>query len=242
MATNASAIVNLDKLHLNDKQSGFNGGVSFGLSGASGHSERFRVKSAANLQWNRKDSLYYTSFNYGYGESNGVEDQNKGFLHIRKIKSLSDSLAWELFSQVEHNKFARLNLRALLGGGSRFSLSNSGEKNITHIGVGGFYSVEDLTNSSSTTDNGVESVWRANIYLLERITLNNNISIFETLYFQPSFEALDDFRILNILGLKSKFTEQFSLSLTFEITHDSAPPQGVEKTDLNYVTSVEYSF
>ena len=242
IATNANAIVNLDKLHLASKQPGFNGGVSFGLSGSSGHSEQFRLKSALHTQWNLKESLYYISFNYGYGESSGVEDQNKGFLHARKITSLSNRLAWEIFSQIEHNKFARLNFRGLLGGGSRFSLSHSTQKHITHLGLGGFYSREYLIDSSTATDNGRESTWRANIYFLERFALTEKISIFETLYLQPSFTEPDDYRVLNILGLKSDLSDKFSLSFTVETTHDSKPPQNITKTDWNYVTSLEYEF
>jgi len=242
IVNSASAIVNLDNLHLGEKESGFNGDVSLGVSGESGHSERFQAKSAANAQWNLQNLQYYLSFNYAYGESAGIEDQNKGFLHARRIKNISDRLAWEVFSQVEHNKFARLNFRGLLGGGTRYGPVNKNKKHTTFLGAGGFFSREDLTNSSVTTDNGVDDIWRANIYLLERISFENDVSLFETLYFQPSLSAPDDFRVLNILGVKTKLSKQFSLSFSLEVTHDSEPPQGVVKTDSNYFTNIEYSF
>ena len=240
--SNANAIVNLGSLHLGEKQKGFIGDISLGLSGASGHSEQFRVKSGANAQWSLENSLYYISFNYKYGESGGVEDQNKGFVHARKIKSISNNLAWEVFSQIEHNKFARLNFRGLLGGGARYEISGMQSKHITFFGLGGFYSREDLTNLSIATDNGIEDTWRGNIYLLERVSFKNNISIFETLYYQPSIAGPKDFRLLNILGIKTSLTKTLSLSFSLEATHDSEPPQGVVKTDLNYFTSIEYSF
>jgi len=242
VVSGANAIVNLDTLHLGEKQTGFSGDVSFGLNGAMGYRDRFRLSSVANAQWNRKNLLYYLSFNYGYGESVGVEDENKGFLHARRIKNVSQKIAWELFSQVEQNKFARLNFRGLLGGGTRYALNNNEKKQVTFLGLGGFFSREDLTNSSTTTDDGIEDIWRANLYLLERLVLNKNISIFETLYFQPSVAEPQDFRILNIVGLKSKITKRFSMRFSLEIIHDSDPPQGVVKTDSNYFTRLEYEF
>jgi len=238
----ANAIVNLDNLHLGKKDAGFRGDVSFGLNGASGHSERFGVKSSASAQWSMEDLLYYMSFNYSYGENSGVEDQNKGFLHARRINEISNSVAWEAFSQIEHNKFARLNFRGLLGGGVRYEINHKSDSHQSFLGLGGFYSREDFTNSNNASDNGVEDIWRANIYLLERVSFSKNVSFFETLYFQPSLNAVEDFRILNILGLKTKITTQFSMSFSLEATHDSRPPQNIAKTDFNYSTSIEYHF
>jgi len=245
--TNAYAIVNVDSLHLGKNKPGFEAGIKLGFSGASGTTDRFRVNSSANAQWNTEKAdhlsrLYYLNLNYAYGESRGTKDQDKAFLHARRIDDISRHLSWELFSQVEYDTFSRLNFRGLFGGGIRFGGPTLNERQLTYLGLGGFFSREEIKTVTGSNDSGQFDIARGNIYLLERFEVTKKFSIFETLYLQPALDEPKDYRILNIFGFQVSVSDKLSISFTLEQTHDNRPPQQVDKTNSIYFSSLNYRF
>jgi len=241
-ADNCYAIVNMDNLHLGTIPSGTSGSFNLSSSGATGNREQFQISSGFELHNKQSASLQYLAFNYSYGESFSKEDQNKSYLHLRHIHNLERNHTWELFTQVEQNKFSRLNFRGLIGGGYRWNLTSPQSKNTSIFGVGAYYSEEYLTHSSVTNEERELQIARGNIYWVFRSKLFDTVSLFNTSYYQPSLRDFKDFRILEIAGLEMPLTKNLQFKIFGEGTIDSKPPIGVRKGDLSYKTGIEYKF
>ena len=238
---NSNAIVSMQSLHLDDPKPGWRGGVDLGLSGALGNTENFRLNGGAIILNYHNKVTHYLSVNSVYGESFGEEDQNKSFVHVRRIHDMSDRWSWELFGQAENNKFARLNLRALAGTGGRFKVINDGS-NTLFTGFGAFYSLEDIEELATDNEGGTHKNITGNFYVIYRRNFSNNAEFVSTSYFQPRFDKLDDARVMENATFKYKLSADMSLKLSLDVVYDSQPPASIKKTDINYSTGIEYNF
>lgn len=237
----AQAIVSMQTLHLDEPVPGWQAGLDFGLSGAAGNTEKFRVSGGALLLNHHKKVTHYLNLKTLYGESSGVEDENKSFLHIRRIQHLSDRWAWELFGQTENNQFARLNLRVLAGTGGRYQVLET-KKHKLLLGVGAYYSVEDIEDRATDTEGGKHQKVKGNLYVIYKRELPNGASFVSTTYAQPVLNKINDFRVLENASLKFKLTENTNFKFSLEMAYDSEPPSSVKKMDLTYSTGIELSF
>ena len=237
-----NAIVNLESLHFEKQKIGFKGMVNLSLNGSTGNTENNRTKFDAGLRLTNDQTNNYLLMSYEYGESFGQKNTDKSFIHLRHINKTESVADWEVFTQAESNTFSRLSLRWLLGAGLRFKL---GEKNLNKtfiVGLGGFYSVEELEKRTGLTDDGTETLWRANSYVLFRYKINDTVRFANTLYFQPRLSDAQDYRLLEQATLTVNQSAQLDLTLSLDMSHDSQPPQLVEKTDTSYLTGITYRF
>lgn len=195
------------------------------------------------MQWHREAATDSIVLNYDRGETSGVTDTDKAFLHARHIGHITDRRAWEVFGQIEQNEFTRLSYRSLIGGGLRWIvLKDASERTSVTVGAGAFYSRERLEPLVGTTDAGVETLGRARFYVTAKHHINDNVRIASTTYYQPALQDVDDFHALEELALRIKLIDRLDLKLSLDVTHDSRPPQLVEKTDVSYRTGIEYAF
>ena len=235
------AIVNMDALHFDDKKDSFNASVDLKLSGASGNSDNSKAALDAQFNWNTNKSIHLAILGYQYGETNDVSTLNKSFIHYRYIHQLTNSMDWELFTQLETNEFTRLSYRGLLGAGIRYALASS-EEHKAFIGLGGFYSREKTKFTSGLTDHGLEEFSRANFYILSKYKLNSSLDLSNVFYYQPRISRISDYRALLETKLDFKINKELSFRLSLNIEHDSEPSQTIEKTDVSYMTGLLYNF
>ena len=238
---NAHAIVSMESLHLEESKPGWRGGGDFGLSGAFGNTENFRLKGGAIILNYHNMVTHYLSVNSVYGESSGVEDQNKSFAHLRRIQEVTDRWSWELFGQVENNKFARLNVRALAGTGGRFKVMGD-IKNSLFTGLGVFYSLEDIKDLSTDNEGGKHRDLTGNFYVIYNRKLTSASEFVSTTYFQPKLDKLNDARVLENATFKLKLSTAMNFKMSVDVVYDSKPPPSIKKTDINYSTGIEYNF
>lgn len=238
----APALINMESVHLGVPDPGFSGTANLGLSGASGNSERVLASVNSRLQYYTEQKTSFLIFDYAYGESFSRKDQNKMFLHSRRIRDIDETWAWELFGQVESNEFARLKYRGLLGGGMRASLIPRSKEQGLFIGIGGFYDYEDVSVEGNTTDSGVTHNYFANAYIVFKRKISNTATFVNTTYLQPRFNDTRDFRAFEAAKLNVAIINNLSLNLNLEIVHDNRPPQAVKKTDVSYSTSLQIQF
>ena len=90
------------------------------------------------------------------------------------------SLHWasEIFTQHQENPFQRLNYRKLIGAGARLTVLNTPTEAI-YTGIGSFRAKEK--NDLGTTE-GIERYWSANLYLVYKRELNENVRFLNTFY------------------------------------------------------------
>lgn len=233
----AFAIVNAEDMTLLVDEEGLAGKVALSANGDRGNVTTNGAEISSLLRLNHGKYTEILALNYKYSQSRGVRNANKSYLHLRHRYHLNEAWALEGFGQTQQDEFANLKVRALLGAGVRWSQ----KRDIWHfyLGVGSFYEYEKLRKSAS---NAKLHFWRASTYMTTDYLLSEQVKLHETVYFQPVWSDMADFRVLNDTALKVSLTEHLALSLTLEVTYDSRPPVGTVKGNVSYKTGVEYHF
>jgi putative salt-induced outer membrane protein YdiY len=220
---------------------GFSGRFHFALGGASGNTDKVNLQTGTRLEWKHDATTYLSILEYNYGETNDVRDTNRAFAHLRRTVQHRERRAVEGFGQVERNEFTRLSFRGLAGGGLRLTLSRS-EDFRAYLGLGAFVVREVLDDREDVTDAGARSFVRGNFYLSLNSNLNDYTTLYNTLYYQPALDDFPDVRVLNEAGLLIQLSRQIDLRSSVQVIHQSRPPQTVDKTDITYLTGIEYRF
>jgi len=99
-----------------------------------------------DLTYSSDKSYKFIVGDYTYGKSRGKESVNRYYLHSRILQKLYGLHVWELFGQIEGNRFQNLKLRELLGVGVRFKLMR-----YLYLGSGLLYVHENLKDSDSNS-------------------------------------------------------------------------------------------
>ena len=237
----AHAIVNIEEMRGPPQTDGLTGDASLSMSGDAGNTRQSHLSASSQFFWQRGAVTKLIAADYSYGENSRHRNTNKGFVHLRYIKQQTPTRALEVFTQAVRNEFSRLSLRTLIGAGTRLTLHHS-RNDADHLGAGAFYLKESQQARAGLSDDGTEKFWRGNFYLALRYQINEQVRIVSTTYYQPALDNGHDFRLLEEASLKIKLTDALNFKLTLALTHDSEPPQAVEKTDINYKTGIEYRF
>ncbi|MGW8248235.1 MAG: DUF481 domain-containing protein [Acidiferrobacterales bacterium] len=235
-SSQAFAIINVESMRVQKESDGFSGKLQLDADLASGNTNSQRFSFGNRLQWDSGNKTNFIITSYSYGESSGVRDVNKGFIHLRHIEHINQKWAWESFGQMEQNEFTRLEYRGLIGGGVRHTLRQDDDKSGVYLGLGGFYSTERLDDNTTT------SLVRANIYFVIKHKLNDTNRFMSTTYYQPAIDNPDNFRALEQLTYEIAINKKLDLLLSLDITHNSQPPSGVEPTDTGFHTGIKYKF
>ncbi len=236
------AIVNLQDIHTQEIKPGFSGTVGLEFSGTKGNSEKSDTTLASQLQWNNTDYRNILLADYSYGEANQQINSDEAFLHLRHIHHINHHYAWELFGQLQNDRFARLSLRRLVGGGFRHKQDFGDNRYI--FGVGAFFEEERLKEDANITtpEERRSNNWRGNLYGITGHTLNDQSRLFSTLYYQPKLSDSGDYRVLLKAGVKVKMAENLNLTIGVDGKYDSQPPLEVKDYDISYRSGIELNF
>ena len=220
------SFLNIESLRQN-LRTGFYGSSGLSITGSSGNIRIFRGN--LNSQNIYKKENFETIFitDYKYGEASGVSNIDKGHTHLRYARQMSASWQWEIFGQLEFNRFQSLALRRLVGGGLRSKLYASRQTSL-FSGFGTFYEKEDVRKDLDQEN------FRGNIYFSFRYVLEKNLEVVNISYFQPSYKRFDDYRILTSLGFEFHFTESLSWVNGVAYSMDTKPPKRIQREDISF--------
>lgn len=235
-----ASILNIEGMRKGfDEAPGWSGSFKLDLGGSSGNTDKFNAALGVLAQHRRDGSVNLITFSSDYAEASGSRDTNKQIVHLRHTQDWKEQVAWEAFTQWQRNEFTNLTSRALIGGGLRWDLMNADRKAEGarfYLGTGAFYENQSIRNEPDR-----ETI-RANLYLSAVLPVFADSSLSGTIYFQPAFDDPGDHRATCALGFSVPMRENLSLELTFNLTYDSRPPATVEKTDVEYLTGIRWSF
>lgn len=186
---------------------------------------------------NNKSYVLWGDTTFSYSDANGVKNANQTYNHLRYIKRLKKNLDWEAFLQLESNEFTLVDRRFLSGLGLRLHATDTLYGSF-YLGVGSFYEYITYTTDVDTNENNI----RANIYLAYKITLPKDTEISLTSYYQPNYEAINDYISSNSLQLKVLIYQQLYINFNMNFSKDSHPALGVKEMDFSQKTSFIYKF
>lgn len=236
-ATNA--ITNIERERLGDHAQGTRGHVSVTLDGREANSDKIALGSELKLHHHTLQHEWLMLASRDYAEVDDEVNTDKTFAHLRFVKKQSSKWAYETFAQHEDDEFRSLSSRALLGAGIRHTIPSKNEHELNRFGVGFFLEDEDYLHEGDKND---EQTVRLNLYWAYKNRLNDHASYSSTFYFQPSVEDMNDQKGLWQNAITASVTETISLSVKWDVVHDTRTPDEVVATETTYKTVLIYNF
>lgn len=228
----AFAQVNVEGLRKALSASGVHGSLNGSLTTYGGNTMGTELGGAALLGYREARQLVYLSTNANYSNLGGEVQVSNGFVHFRYNYALGPSVAAELFTQGESDRFRRLRLRTLVGTGARFTLAE-GETAALFYGVSYMYEHTTLSESVADTPVRPADVHRMNNYAALLIVLEPGRAVLgNTVYFQPRLDDFRDVRLLDVLALDVTVTGRLSASLQATLRYESPVPGPIQRADL----------
>jgi putative salt-induced outer membrane protein YdiY len=236
------AVVNLEQAIIGPTTDGFHTRMDLVASGASGNSEYKRTQFDLLTLWKDDRNTEFLQVQYAYGTSSNQIDTDNAFAHLRHRTEMDPTWGIEAFTQISRNPFARLTQRTLLGGGVRLILYEEDKKSAGYLGLGAFQENEIRTEVVGTTDVTHTETLRANVYLILKYQLNDQVRFINNTFYQPALNDVANVRLLEQASLLVRLDDHLDLKISAEVTYDSIPPQTVQPRDVFYSTGITLSF
>ena len=235
------ALVTIIPVEIGEKP-GISGRVSGGLETKRGNTESDNYKASLRVNYDEaEDYVVWAEISEEYGKANGEENTNKAFVHLRFIHTLTDDtdLNYELFAQLEDDKFRDIKNRSLAGAGLRYKLFNSEKRGQGFIGVGAFHEdikyLDPVLNPSETNE-------RLNVYFTYNVNFSKDAEFSYSLYYQPRLNKFSDHIQTNNAVLEFKIYEELFLRIAATWNVDTHPAVGVKKGDFTQRTLFVFKF
>jgi len=145
--------------------------------------------------------------------------QNSWFLHTRFNYKFNQLLRFEAFLQVQYNQLLLLEQRNLVGAGLIMKWMNR-ENFSGYLGNSYLYEIEYSDRAGTTDYNHRNSTYLSLSYLSK----SKNFSITNTVYYQPLYRNLEDYRILEQFRLDIPLAEWFKVFMIYDYYFDSKTP------------------
>ncbi|WP_373046667.1 DUF481 domain-containing protein [Vulgatibacter sp.] len=237
LAAPAARIVNVQPAASKGAVEGISGEISGLLNWTTGNTEVTQISgAAAGLYLTGRHRIYLTA-----RASYGLDDEeafiNNLFEHLRYRYRLLPWLSPETFVQHEYDEFRRLQLRALFGLGPRFDLPLPRGYEVA-IGTAWMLEYERFTEGDEVDAGEEELNQRWSSYVFASAIPTDGIALTHTTYVQPKFDEFDDYRLLSETAAILDVKTWLAVKLAFTSAYDSEPPDGVEKLDTSFTTSL----
>lgn len=166
----------------------------------------------------------------------------QSFAHARWTSMWLRMLGSEVFAQHQFNEFQRLQARVLGGVGARVEPIHYQSIRVS-AGSGYMLEYERIAPDAAGDDDPETLAHRwTNFVTANALLFEDRLLVQNTVYFQPRFDALSDFRVLEQFELAVRITKVLSIGTALSVSHDSAPPTTVEPTDVTVRQTVKLAF
>lgn len=231
------AIVSITPVEIG-KNAGWHTKVGVSLETVRGNTDKDNYKGSCKVTYDNNETFVsFIEVTGTYGETNGVEDTKKAYLHYRYIYAISPKkLRAELFLQAQFDKFKEIESRKLAGLGFRLKLYKFLEKGEGYIGLGSFYEEIKYLQSSDLRNFVLSD------YITYKVDFAKDKTLTYRLDFQHVYNNIDDYLLIQKLALKIKLDKRLSLVIDMIHDVDSAPVDGVAKNNFTQTTGLVYSF
>ena len=204
--------------------------------------EIFDILLTASSNLYLKNNLHaFLVMNYqnGFRSNNGGRDiiLNRGFGHLRFTKSIISNLDIELFFQAGFNDFILIKDRKLFGSGIRRKIvQNETLKSFLGIGFMQEKEIYDLKQ------NFEQLLLRQTSYSTILYQISEDIYLNNILYFQPSINDINDFRLLLENEIQFKINNAFRINVNINYRFDNDPHGDSKKSYFQINNGFEFDF
>ena len=178
-----------------------------------------------------------------YISSYGNILNNSWFGQMRHNFIVSENIKTFAFYQYQYNNVLLLDRRQLGGFGIRLHTASDSSKVYGAILVGAMYEEELLNRNTLMIDEKYHTQYiRGAFSGVLKINLSDNFSFFNTLYYQPHFGNLSDYRMLVDSDLAIGVGKGFTFIVSNEFRYDSEAPTSLKAYDFNTTVGFNYTF
>ncbi|HSF46430.1 MAG TPA: DUF481 domain-containing protein [Chitinophagaceae bacterium] len=237
-STNLNAqIINVENSRIHTDTVGWAGELGAQVSFTKNTQEVFLAQMNAHLQYKTQKDLFLILGNYGFLSGDAVKLINNSFIHFRYNRKLSNITRLEAFFQVLQNPVTLIDYRILTGAGPRFKLSDSKKLKLYAASLV-MHEYERELDSAKTIHNDI----RNSSYVSFSLLFNSQTELVNTLFYQPLFTSISDFRVLDQLKFSVKTGKKFAVTLNLNYLYDNAPVSGVPRINYTFSTGLDYKF
>lgn len=192
-----------------------------------------QIDAALTTQLKSKDlkKIYFLLGNYKLIDSGEENLQNSWFLHGRFNYKFSQVMRFESFLQGQYNQLLVVEQRNLIGAGLRVKWVDK-ERFTGYAGNSYMYEVEYSDRAGTTDYNHRNSTYLTLSYTPK----SNKFSVANTVYYQPLYRDLDDYRILEQFRLDIPLSNWLKVFTLYNYYFDSKTPLNTEEftSNLNF--------
>ena len=237
----AFAQVNVEALRRDDPPLGYSGTVGGDLTLRTGNVDLFQLGLEARLYRVTDSMTRLIIGNGGLGLLSGSRFASSGLLHFRQTYDTEGHFSPEWWGQLNYDRPQLLDFRALTGAGVRTSFAG-GEWGQFGMGAALMVEHERLDLAETAVHDSNTTLVRGTSFLALRLVPNENFLITSTMYLQPAVGDWGDTRTLVNLRLASSITNELDLTVSFDLRHDSRPPDGIAALDTSLRTGLRYTY
>ncbi len=198
-----------------------------------------------------RNHLLLMIFKRDFGTFEGERSSDSVFGHARYGYYFTKRWSMELFGQMDEDEFKRNAGRTIYGTGLRYQINT--KSNLTFTTSAGYLvETEKFTpfEEFSDTDDGVSTFyidkdreaarWIAAAHL--SYFFNDTSGFNLTAESTPAVEEIDNYKALYEASLFFDYSENISFSITYQHSHNSLPPYGVQKIDTSLDNSLTLNY
>jgi len=234
----AHAQVNVEPLRRQLKDDGFGGRVQASVATYAGNTEGVILGSAGFFGARGLRHVMYTTLSGDYARLNGTVSVAKWFAHARYNYELTDRLWWEVYGQIESDRFRRVALRELAGTGPRVALLQT---DTVELFYGVSYMLEHQDYSTDELDPD-RTAHRMSNYLAVTVKAQERIVLSNVTYAQPRLTRFKDVDMLSVSSADFTITKRLHSRLDAVVRYSSVVPVDIERFDLEFKNSLEFLF
>lgn len=236
--TNAQ-VINVETLRKSTDSTHWTGSVSLDISLIKNTNDIFRIANKAHVQYNDSMNLWLFVNDINLQKIEGNSLVNRGTQHLRYNRRITNLVKWEAFTQVQYDAISDINLRALIGTGPRFKLSENDNYKF-YLGTLVMYEHE---KASDVVVNRLQEDIRGSAYLSFSLYPTETLSIISTSYYQPRVDKFKDYRLSSNTSVLFKILDDLAFKTTFNYFFDAFPvTTEIPKTQFELTNGLLYSF
>ncbi|WP_157982807.1 DUF481 domain-containing protein [Aliidiomarina minuta] len=236
----ALAIINIEELRMDESEAGWQMSTTLNLSGQRGNIDEDKFALNGASQWISDDlnRRYLLLLSSAVDRAEGFTYSEEYFAHVRRTRQLTENWGWELFAQYQKEPLNNSYRRELLGTNARYRLQQTPFNG--HAGMGIMYERRSVTPLIEGRKQAND--WRFNFYLDSVYPLSENSEWAVGFYVQPRVDNMSDVRSIVNMGLTSRVTRLFSLTLDISFNNESNPLDGQSYSHWEYATGLNIRF
>ncbi len=232
-------VLNIEHLRIANDSTGFAGSIGVNLQLIKNTRDIFIFGNTIYVQYRNGKNLIFLINRFSWKKIDDIDIINKGVIHLRYNYKLTDVVSLEAFGQIQYNTISKIKSRQLVGGGTRFKLTEK-EKFKAYLGTLFMYEYEKILNDPNPTI--YHNNYRFSGYLSFGIFPSENFIFTSTTFYQPRLDQFNDYRIYSQNSVSFRVFKKLSLLLTYAISYDTFPAAGIPKTQYDFLNGLVYTF